>query len=67
MAQQSRIHLKIQETWVQSLGREDRLEKEMTTHSSVLVWEILWTEEPGRPQSMGSPSVGHDLAAKEQQ
>ena len=37
-----------QETQVQSLGREDPLEEEMPTHSSILVWEILWTEEPGR-------------------
>ena len=36
------------ETWVQSLGREDPLEKEMATHSSTLAWEIPWTEEPGR-------------------
>ena len=38
----------MQQTWVQSLGREDLLEKEMATHSSVLVWKIPWTEEPGR-------------------
>ena len=44
----------VQETWVQSLGWEDPLEKEMATHSSILSWEILWTEEPGRLQSMGS-------------
>ena len=44
----------IQETWVRSLGREDPLEKEMTTHSSILAWRIPWTEEPGRLQSMGS-------------
>ena len=50
----------MQETWVQSLGQEDPLEKEMTTHSSILAWEILWTEEPGRLQSMGSQRVGHD-------
>ena len=37
----------VQETWVQSLGREDLLEKEMATHSSTLAWKILWTEEPG--------------------
>ena len=37
----------MQETWVQSLGREDPLEKEMATHSSILAWRILWTEEPG--------------------
>ena len=67
MAQESRIHLPVQETWVQSLGQEDCLEKEMTTHSSVLVWEILWTEEPGRPQSMGSQRVGHGLVTKPQQ
>ena len=42
-----------QETWVQSLGREDHLEKEMATHSSILVWERLWTKEPGGLQSMG--------------
>ena len=38
----------MQETWVQSLGREDPLEKRMATHSSILAWRILWTEEPGR-------------------
>ena len=37
----------MQETWVRSLGREDPLEKEMATHSSILVWEIPWTQEPG--------------------
>ena len=42
----------MQETWVQSLGREDPLEKEMATHSSILAWKIAWTEEPGRLQSM---------------
>ena len=40
--------------WLQSLGREDPLEKEMATHSSILAWEILWTEEPGELQSIGS-------------
>ena len=50
----------IQETQVQSLGREDPLEKEMATHSSTLVWKIPWTEEPGRLQPMGSQRVGHD-------
>ena len=40
-------------TWVQSLGQEDLLEKEMAPHSSILAWEIPWTEEPGRLQSMG--------------
>ena len=43
----------MQETWVLSLGREDPLEKEVVTHSSILAWEILWTEEPGGLQSMG--------------
>ena len=43
-----------QETWVRFLGREDPLEKEMAIHSSILAWRILWTEEPGRLQSMGS-------------
>ena len=41
----------MQETWVQSLGWEYPLEKEMATHSSILAWEILWTEEPGRLHS----------------
>ena len=45
----------MQETQVQFLGWEDSLEKEMATHSSILAWEIPWTEEPGRLQSMGLP------------
>ena len=45
--------LATQETWVRSLGREDPLEEETATHSSI-VWEIPWTEEPGRLQSTGS-------------
>ena len=49
------------ETWVQSLGQEDLLEKEMVTHSSILVWKTPWTEEPGRLHtSMGLQRVGHD-------
>ena len=48
------------ETPVQSLGREDPLEKEMASHSSTLAWKIPWTEEPGRLQSMGSQRVGND-------
>ena len=52
----------MQETQVWSLGREDPLEKEMSTHSSTLVWKIPWTEEPGRLQSMGPQRVGHDWA-----
>ena len=49
----------MQETWVRSLGWEDPLEKEMATHSSILAWEIPWTEEPGRLQSIGSYRVSH--------
>ena len=48
------------ETWVQSLGQEDLLEKEMATLLSILAWEIPWTEKPGRLQFMGSQRVGHD-------
>ena len=50
----------IRETRVQSLGREDPLEKEMATHSSILAWIIPWTEKPGGLQSMASQRVGHD-------
>ena len=50
------------ETWVRSLGREDPLEKEMATHSSILAWRIPWTEELGWLLSMGSQRVGHDWA-----
>ena len=53
--------------WVQSLGQEDPCEKEMATHSSKLAWEITWTEEPGRLQSMGQQRVRHDLVMKQQQ
>ena len=49
-----------QEIWVQSLGQEDPLEKEMATHSSILSREIPWIEEPGRLQSLGSQRVGHN-------
>ena len=48
------------ETWVQFLGQEDPLEKEMAIHSSTLAWKIPWTEEPDRLQSMGLQRVGHD-------
>jgi len=48
------------ETWVQSLGWEDSLEKGMATHSSILAWRIPRTEESGGPQSMRSQKVGHD-------
>ena len=55
-----------QEMHVQSLGLKDPLEKEMTTHSSILAWEILWTEEPGG-YSLWGCRVGHHLATKQQQ
>ena len=50
----------MRETWVQSLGWEDPLEEGMATHSSVLVWRIPWTEQPGRPPSLGSQRVRHN-------
>ena len=56
MAQRVKCLLTMRETQVQSLGLEDPLEKEMATHSSILVWEIPWTEKPGGLQSMGSQS-----------
>ena len=49
-----------QEIGVRSLGLEDPLEKGMATHSNILAWKILWTEEPGRLYSMASQRVGHD-------
>ena len=52
----------MRETWVQSPGQDDSLEKGMATHSSILAWEIPWTEEPGGLQSMGSQRVGQDWA-----
>ena len=53
-----------QETGIQSLGREDPLEEEMATCSSVLAWEVPWTEEPGGLQSVGSHRVRHDFDAR---
>ena len=50
----------MQETWVQSLGREDPLEEETATHSRILAWEIPWMEEPGGLQSKGLQRIGHD-------
>ena len=50
----------MQEAWIQSLGQEDPLEKEMATHSSTLAWKSPWTEDPGRLQSMGWQRVGYD-------
>ena len=52
-------------TRVQPLVREDPLEKEMATHSSILAWEIPWMEEPGRPQSFGSQRIQHALVTKQ--
>ena len=61
MAQKEKKNLPtMQETWVQSLGREDSLEKGMATHSSTLAWRIPWTEEPGRLQSMKSQRAKRD-------
>ena len=60
VAQMAKNPPAMRETWVQSLGWEDPLEKGTATHSSILAWRIPWTEEPGRLQSMGSQRVGHD-------
>ena len=57
----------MQETWVPSLGQEYPLEKDMATHSSILAWEIPWTEEPGGLHSMGSQGVRPELLIKQQQ
>ena len=62
VAQMVRHLSTMQETWVQSLGWEDLLAKEMATHSRILAWKIPWTEEPDRLQSMGLQRVGHDWA-----
>ena len=66
MGQWSRIPLPMRETRVPSVGREDPLEEEMATHSSILAWRILWTEEPGGLQFMGSHRVGHDPVTKQE-
>ena len=55
----------MQETWVPVLG-QDPLEEEMAIHSSILAWEISWTEEPGGLQPLGSQRVGQNLATKQQ-
>ena len=60
MAQKVNNLSAMQKTQVQSLGQEDPWEKKMATHSSILAWRILWTEEPGGLQSMGSQRVQHD-------
>ena len=57
----------MQETWVQSLGREDPMEKEMAIYSSILAWRIPWTEEPGELQSLGRRRIGYYLATEQQQ
>ena len=59
VAQMVKRLLEVWETWVQSLGGEDPLEKEMATHSSMLAWKIPLMEEPGRLRSMGLQRVGH--------
>ena len=60
MAQTVKHLSAMQETRVQSLGREDPLEKEMAAHSGILAWKIPWMAEPGRLLSMGLQRVGHD-------
>ena len=60
MAQTIKNLLVMQETQVQSLGRDDPLEEEMATHSSILAWEIPWTEKPGGLQSTGMQRARHD-------
>ena len=60
MAQLVKNLLAMQETQVRSLGRDDPLEKEVATHSSILAWRISWTEDPGRLQSKGSQRIGLD-------
>ena len=52
--------LAMQETWVRSMGQEDPLEEGMATHSSILVWRISWTEEPGRLPSTGLPKLSDE-------
>ena len=59
MAQTVKCLPAVRETWVQSLGQEDPLEKEVAIYSSTLAWKTPWTEEPGGLQSMGSQRVGH--------
>ena len=60
MAQMVKNLSAMQEIWVQSLGLVDPLEKKMATHSSILAWEIIWTEEPGGLQFMESQRVRHN-------
>ena len=56
----------MRETWIRSLGQEDPLEKEMATHSGILAWEISWTEESGKLESIESQRVRHDWATNTQ-
>ena len=58
--------INVAQMWVQSLCREDPLQKKMATHFSILAWETPWTENAGRPQSMGSQRVKYNLATKQQ-
>ena len=60
MAQMAKNLPAVQETCVRSLGLDDPLEEEITTHSSILAWRIPWTEEPEKLQSVGSQRVGHN-------
>ena len=60
MVQWKRVHLQVQEAWVQSLGWEDAPEEGMATHSSILAWRISWTEEPGGLQSTEVTRVQHN-------
>ena len=62
-----RIHPPLQEIQVLSLGQEDLLKKKMATHSSVLAWEVLWTEKPGSYSLLGCKRVRQDLETKQQQ
>ena len=63
LVQMVRSPPEMQETRIQSLGWEEPLEEEMTTHSSILAWKIPWMEEPGRLQSQGSQKVGNNRAS----
>ena len=60
MAQLVKNPSAMQQTWVRFLGWDDPLEKEMATHSSILIWKIPWVEEPGGLQSLGSQRVEYD-------
>ena len=60
VGKESACNAREQGTWVQSLGQEDLLKKEMATHSSILSWKISWKEESGGFQSMGLQRVRHD-------